>query len=304
MLSQDRVESESEPPTTKRSKKNVKDSSQSDSQPDVLTAKEHRALFTEMFNRMSSMEDKLLSSVQEVNKRVDSVELAVKQTNGVLTHHEKELEKIRVELRRLNLIFVGVREEIGEDIAAVVKNLIDTELELDSDIIPIDTVFRFGVPRSNAPRNIKVKFACETARSKVWNVRDKLITKKTGIFVNEDLPPITLERRRLLRLEARKAKDLGHSTKLMGDRIMIDRLTYELDDSGTLVQFSRQHNHNHISNHATRRNGPLPSTHSGFLNGSSQSGFRKPPFRSTSSARMTLEGDVMDTTVETLRNTQ
>jgi len=195
--------------------------------------------------------DSLHGSLKKLNKRVEVVENNVNQCTNQISHHDKELEAIRIEMRKLNLVFVGIQESPSENLIDIMNTFICDLLELHSDSATIDTVHRIGVVRQGGHRNVRVKFACEGARNMVWNNRKMLRDKKTDFYINEDLPPVTLGRRRQLREEERKARNLGKSTRLLGDRLVIDNINYELNNAGELVQITRK-------NSQGRRAHPVP----------------------------------------------
>ena len=107
-------------------------------------------------------------------------------------------------------------------------------LELEN--VPVDSAYRVGQFRlDNKPRNVKIKFVCESHRNKVFAKRHITRDKRINIFINEDLPPTTQKRRALLRTECNKAYKLGKKTRLLGDRLIIDGLAYEINDEEKLV---------------------------------------------------------------------
>ena len=199
-------------------------------------SKNHAELKANVFN--------ISEKIDSVIKRVDVVEQNVKANQNKLSSHDKELEKLNIELRKLNLIVVGLADDVAESdqsLRVKLQTLI-TEKLTQSEVI-IDKAYRFGKFENGVTRPIKIQFRYESHRDLIWNNRNKLRTMKTNIFINEDLPPVTQNRRRILRNECSKFFKLGHSTRLLGDKLFIDSVCYELDANDVLIQ-SRTPNYN------------------------------------------------------------
>ena len=175
--------------------------------------------------------------IDSVIKRVEAVEQTVKVNQSKIANHDKEFEKLKIELRKLNLIVVGLADEANESdqkLRLKLQTLISEKLT-QSEVI-IDNAYRLGKPRQGYVRPIMLKFRYESHRNLVWDNRNNLRTPKTNIFINEDLPPATQNKRRILRDECSKLFKLGHTTRLLGDKLFIDSVCYELDDDNTLIQ--------------------------------------------------------------------
>ena len=141
-----------------------------------------------------------------------------------------------MELRKLNLMVVGLADDVSENDQSLrikLQNLI-TEKFTQSEVI-IDKAYRFGKFEHGFTRPIKIQYRYESHRDLIWNNRNNLRTMKTSIFINEDLPPLTQNRRRILRNECNKFFKLGHSTRLLGNKLFIDSVCYELDPSDVLI---------------------------------------------------------------------
>lgn len=161
----------------------------------------------------------------------------MKDNLSKIGNHDNELEKINIELRKLNLIVVGLADDVAENeqsLRTKLQSLI-TEKLTQSEVI-IDNAYRIGKHKHGFTRPIKLQFRHKSHRDLIWNNRNNLRTMKTSIFVNEDLPPATQNKRRILRTECSKFFKLGHSTRLLGDKLFIDSVCYELDTNNELIQ--------------------------------------------------------------------
>jgi len=199
------------------------------------------------------MVDKINSRLTDIEKNVTDLSAKVNvlecESNKNKTDNLKcsgELEQIRIEIRRANLIFINIKEETNEDLFTIIRNIITGNLGLNSEVIPIDLIFRLGRPKQNYNRPIKVKFSCEYHKQKVFNKRHMLRNLNPPIYINEDLPPLTQEKRKLLRVENKKRLDLGQNSKVVGDKIIINNITYEYDEQNQLVQSSKNRLENNL----------------------------------------------------------
>ena len=171
--------------------------------------------------------------VETLETRVEALETKLEANN--CKKLERELEKAQIELKKLNLIIVGLHEEkieTPQNLIDWLHDFINNALELRN--IEIDMAYRVGVSVNNKPRNIIVKFARASHRVAVFNNRNKLRDKDIPVYINEDFPPDTLTRRYYLRMECKKAHSLGKVTRLLGDQLIIDNITYGLDENRQL----------------------------------------------------------------------
>jgi len=188
--------------------------------------------------KQNSRIDTLAQSLESVVERVSKVETAVQSTSP----YNPDTEKIHIELRKLNLIFVGFKETEGETETSLISTIIDFCAQvLEVGKAEIDSAFRIGLaPYSEtSSRNIKVRFFSLRQRNAVFNARNKLREKRiyNTVYINEDLPPLTLRRRKVLRDECKKANAAGANTRLLGDKLWIENLAYVVDENEKLVQW-------------------------------------------------------------------
>jgi hypothetical protein len=108
-------------------------------------------------------------------------------------------------------------------------------MELNANVL-VDTVFRLGKKNITKPRNVKVTFVTLEARNLVYTSRIILREKKVNIFINEDLPHDIPNKRKLLRDEFKKAKQMGKNATLKGDILTINNANYEIDFNNRLVE--------------------------------------------------------------------
>ena len=178
---------------------------------------------------------KVTESVIELQERVTNVEANLGNTN-LSDAQLWELEKIQIESRKLYLIIVGlidIENETETNLIERVLTLFREDLEVSE--VFVDNAYRVG-KSINGSRNIIVRFFGLSDRNKVFYARKKLRDKDIPVFINEDLPPQTFKRRKLLRSECKKASDLGKKTRLLGDKLWIDNIAYVVNSDEKLIQ--------------------------------------------------------------------
>ena len=179
-------------------------------------------------------QQKVEKKCENLETRIVTLESSIVKQN--VKRYDSELEKLQIDSRKLNLIIVGLRDdrnETNQNLLDLLYNFIRDALELQN--IAIDIAYRLGTSRDgNLPRNIKIIFTKQSDRLLVLKSKDKLRDKNIPVYINEDLPPHTLERRHLLRIECNKAHKMGKVTRLLGDRLIIDNITYFLNDDKKL----------------------------------------------------------------------
>ena len=181
--------------------------------------------------------ESVLNSVKSLEERISKVEETVQTSHKqYLNGYSKEFEQIQIDLRKLNLIFVGITEVPNETESDLLNYISEfCKDELNHNGVQLDTAHRLGNNRFG-PRSIKVKFLSLRQRNEIFTSRDTLRTKKIPVYINEDLPPFTANRRKILRVECNKAIKSGNKTRLLGDKLWISDTLYELNDKNELVR--------------------------------------------------------------------
>lgn len=177
----------------------------------------------------------LSQSVKSLDERVQQIENTggnVQQEIESL-HHLLEMQEI--EVRKSRLVFVGFDENDDNKEPSIMKRIIDfckDQLKIE---IQLDSAFRFGRPDHNGLRKIKARFVSLSQRDAVFVARDILRKNRIPVFINEDLPFVTTQRRRMLRAECSKAIAMGKEARLRGDQLWINNSAYCIDKTDRLV---------------------------------------------------------------------
>ena len=129
--------------------------------------------------------------------------------------------------RKENLILQGIAESKGdENCDALVRKVMREKLLLkDVDKIVLQRVHR--IPSQKSPRPIIMRFMWFADRERVWAARTNL--RKSGLFLLEDFAKEVVDRRRTLQPILKRARLLNHHAILKGDRIVIDKRSYSIN---------------------------------------------------------------------------
>lgn len=162
-------------------------------------------------------------SIEEVNKRISDLEKQLK------VEVEKNI-KLEQYTRRENLRFNNINEEEEEDCRALIYDILQRDLELDTTSIKFHAVHRVGKIMEGRTRPIIVRFVSREDRNLVWAKRGKIkqSTSYTDAYITEDFARAIQEERKVLIKAMFKAKGLGvDNAKVIGRYLIIDNQKYD-----------------------------------------------------------------------------
>lgn len=196
-----------------------------------------------------------------INKLQDAYSELMDYTSDL----EEYVLSLDINSRKKNLIITGVNEVPNENTTTLIIRLynffsqyVDT-LERED----FDTAYRIGTKSSGKkPRSrpIVVKFFREATRNQISQIRfdldDEVANRK--VYVNEDLPKIINDRRSLMRIVVKSAKEMQIPAKISGNNVTVNSVAYSfknldclpkglkpedlmIKDSGGHLYFSSEH---------------------------------------------------------------
>lgn len=130
--------------------------------------------FDDLTAKVLNQSDKIV----ELESKVNSLE---KDNQSI----KKENEQLWKEICRPNLVFMGIKDQLGEtreDLKSKVKQIIKITLNKE---INFDTAFRVGNYTNDKMRPVKVKFLTVSERDEVADSRRQF---KPPVYINDDLP--------------------------------------------------------------------------------------------------------------------
>ena len=217
-----------------------------------------KALYTDLCNRMSTLETNINSSInfagdtatnaftatgvnkRDINllsKRCDVLENDLKQSELKNKLLEEKIIGLESYSRRENLLFYGVLEEKGETSNMCEKKLrrIFKDLDLhDFEDIKIVRCHRKGPPMDKKVRPIIAKFHWHGDINRIMEMKKNKLSKDSKIFITQDWPKEIAERRRILGPIFKHAKSSGLAARLVSDRLYINSKLYTVDNLDTL----------------------------------------------------------------------
>lgn len=135
--------------------------------------------------------------------------------------------------RKRNLIVTGIPEVVNENSDTLIAKLYGI-FQPYIDILDrsdFDVAYRLGDvnrnPRKGRP--IVVKFFCEAVRNLVSQIRFNLDDDESTskIYLNEDLPKILNDRRNLMRLVVKTAREKHIPAKVAGNKLQVNNIAYD-----------------------------------------------------------------------------
>ena len=129
-----------------------------------------------------------------------------------------------MQFRRINLVFSGISEDIGETtehIEVKLRNVLETKMKItNAQGMEFQRCHRIGRGQKGISRDIIVRRLRYQDKVKIWDSRFNL--KNTDICVKEDFPVEIDKRRQLLYPIWREAKIQKKKTSLIADKLVIE----------------------------------------------------------------------------------
>ena len=166
----------------------------------------------------------------------------------------KNLESLLVRMetlsRKKNLILRGCAESgPSEDTGELVSKFFTDVLQMsDAEKPNVSSVYRIGKPPhllstpTKHPRDIMLKFSCDSDRENIWKLRGKL--KGFKLTLMEDLPQVTKERRQFMMPYFKAARKNPKVEKcfLSRDCLHIDGKQYFVENISAIPNFIQPKN--------------------------------------------------------------
>lgn len=146
------------------------------------------------------------------------------------------------ESRKLNLLFVGLKEAESEEPVKVISSFLKDRMEITG--VRIETAYRLGKPGGNNPRPILARFPIWPQRQRIWFSKSKIKPSKEGgrVWIHEDLPKAAKHVQRTFFRILKKAKSLDgrfEGAHIKGQSLYIDGKAYREEDLESLPDVLR-----------------------------------------------------------------
>lgn len=190
-------------------------------------------------NLQNSESPELPEFYEKVQKLLIDQAKRIDYHESKLTGHDKHFLDVYTDLRDKNLVIEGIYETPGENLAEKVINNINSTLRAASpnavqiSNVDIDMIYRTGKFNAYAkyPRPITVCFVRKGLKQHILNTKKGMgWDPDRKIAYLDDLTYDVRNHRENLKTIAAKAQDLNFVTKMAGNRITIDGVSYAFDD--------------------------------------------------------------------------
>ena len=163
--------------------------------------------------------DEMKKAIHELTSKCSQMKEAdTSVANKSIQSQQRILEMHERELRRNNLVIVGVEEDRPrETTVEVVKKVLSNKLNTE---IPIIEARRIGKANTRGPRPILVRLPDYNTKVSVLKKRSQM--KGTNIFINDDLTPLQKKNLAVLLDKMRKARNDGKSAYITRGCLIID----------------------------------------------------------------------------------
>lgn len=189
------------------------------------------------------------ASNEEYISKFKDMELEIKNLRSEFVENKRAVLDLGLETREQRLALSGVIEKDKEDpitaaLDAVNKILTHAVKKTKSEakstsvrlrfrvlkLADIDNAYRVGQQKRKGSRTIIIAFSFIHIRQMVLSSKPYLKDLDVKYFLNEDLSQITRDFRANLKVIAEGGKNLGHDTKVTGNKIIINSETYQPDE--------------------------------------------------------------------------
>ena len=163
--------------------------------------------------------ENIKKNTERVQFEIKNVHLLNTEERDSLYEHKEKLIDLEDRQRRNNLRIDGVVENVGETWEITeqkVKEIFRNNLNIDNHI-EVDRAHRVGQKRENRQRTIVLRLNKFKDKEEIKKCAKKL--KGTGIYINDDFSPVTLERRKDLLKTAKELRDQGKGAKVVKSKL-------------------------------------------------------------------------------------
>ena len=206
-----------------------------------LSIKDIEKSLTYTQSEVEGLKEHFEMEMKEHSKEVDTLNEKIADLEEGLKQEVENNIALEQYTRRENLRFNNIEEKEHEDCRAVVYNILEKELGVDTTKIRFHAVHRVGKKIRGRRRPIIVRFVCREDRDKVWSVRGKVKESMThaDLYITQDYARAFQEERRILIKAMMKAREEHglNDAKVKGRYLFISNERY---DSKSIPEYLKQ----------------------------------------------------------------
>ena len=165
-----------------------------------LSIKDIEKSLTYTRSKVEDLKEHFETEAKELSKEVDTLNKKIADLEDRLKQEVENNIALERYTRRENLRVINIEEKEHEDCKAVVYNILEKELSVDTSNIRFHAVHRVGKKIHGRRRPIIVRFVCREDRDKVWSVRGKIKKSMihTDAYITQDYARAIQEERKVL----------------------------------------------------------------------------------------------------------
>ena len=180
----------------------------------------------ESFTFVKDTTDEIKVEQKKQDTSIKSIEERITRIEARNADLQRELVDMKSRSMRSNLVFYNLPEKEKDDPFAVLRELLEKTMAIDkSNQIEIERAHRLGGKRDDGkPRPIVAKFL--RYQDKECIRKSAYLLKGTKIGIADQFPKEIAETRRRLYPVMKRAKNEGHTVKLIKDKLFINGQRY------------------------------------------------------------------------------
>ena len=174
-----------------------------------LSIKDIEKSLTYTQSEVEDLKERFEMETKEHSKEVNTLNKNIADLEDRLKQEVENNIALELYTRRENLRFNNIEEKEYEDCKAVVYNILEKELGVDTTKIRFHAVLRVGKKIHGRRRPFNARFVCREDREKVWSVRGELKESMThtDAYITQDYTRAIQGERKVLIKAMMKARE-------------------------------------------------------------------------------------------------
>lgn len=188
------------------------------------------------------------ASNEEYISKFKDMTLEIKSLRTEVADSKRSVLDLRQDVCERRLALSGVSEQENEDLVSIALTAVNKILKhalnqtqavpksksirprfREFKVADIDSVYRAGHPKRKGSCTLIITFSFTHLRQMVLDAKQYMKNLDLKYYLNEDLTQDAKDFRANLKVIAEGGKSLGHDTRITGNKIIIDKETYQPD---------------------------------------------------------------------------
>ena len=189
------------------------------------------------------MMDEQAAEIKSLRADLKKLQDENKKLSPALKEAQENLVALENYTRRENLRFMNIPESHGENCQDIIYDVIENDLNMNTDEFRFHAVHRIGKPQNNGatparPRPIIARFVVREDRDAVFSVKNwlKSSSRYSGAYITQDFARTIQKERKVLIQSMFAAKEAGRDAKVVNRSLFIDNNVYDISNIPTEFQ--------------------------------------------------------------------